>query len=170
MKEDFIEISKPVGLLRRFGAIVYDGFLLFAVLFFASLPIVLGLGITYEHPFYLVYVIYIYMVAFVFFGWFWTQDGQTLGMKTWHIQIRQNNGELINWKQALLRYSSVLLFWIPAAVGYFLFSTSNLHRVLLLGLVPIAADYLACVFDPERRALHDMISRTRLVLINSKTR
>ncbi len=170
MKEDSSENFKPVGFLRRFGAILYDGFLLFAVLFFASLFVVIPFGITYEHPLYPIYVLYIYLVAFLFFGWFWTQQGQTLGMKTWHIQVRQNNGELISWKQALLRYSAALLFFIPAAAGYFWVNTAYSHTFILIGLIPVAMNYLACVFDPERRTLHDMISRTRLVLMCSKKR
>lgn len=167
MKQNSSEKLQHVGIFRRFAAIFYDGFLLIAVLFFASLIIIIPLGITFEHPLYSVYVAYIYAVAFIYFGWFWTHNGQTLGMKTWSIQVRQVNGELISWKQALLRYSSALLFWIPAAAGGFLFP-NYFQKYLALSLVPIAADYITCLFDPEQRALHDIISRTRLVLANNQ--
>ena len=82
-----IKTNEPVGLLRRFGAIFYDALLLIAVLFFASLPIAVPLNITIEHPWYSYFVAYIYLVSFLFFGWFWTHGGQTLGLKTWKSQL-----------------------------------------------------------------------------------
>lgn len=161
-----IESRQPVGLLRRFGAIVYDGLLLFAVLFFASLVVVIPFGITYEHPLYPLYILYIYAAALVFLGWFWTQRGQTLGMKTWGIQVEQTNGQWINWKQAITRYLSALLFYIPAAAAYWLFPP-HWHHFLWVGLLPIAADYSTCFFNHDKHALHDMISQTHLVLIKT---
>ena len=157
------ENSQPVGLLRRFGAMVYDGLLLFAVLFFATLGVVIPFEITYGHPFYPFYVLYIYTVAFGFLGWFWTQRGQTLGMKTWGIQVRQTNGQWINWKQALIRYLSALLFYIPVVAAYWLFPP-QWHHFIWTGLLLIAVDYGACFFNRDQYALHDMISQTHLVL------
>ena len=80
------------GLARRFAAIFYDAVLLIGILVLASLIVVAPLRITYGHPWYPLYVIYVYSVAFVFFGWFWTHGGQTLGMKTWGIRIVAMDG------------------------------------------------------------------------------
>jgi uncharacterized RDD family membrane protein YckC len=154
---------KPVGLLRRCAAILYDGLLLLAFLFFMSLIVVLPFDITYDHPYYSLFIVYIYAISFIFIGWFWTQSGQTLGMKTWHIYVQQRNGGLINWKQAFLRYVSALLFWLPAAL-YPLIFTNLSHGLLFLAIIPVFLDYLWCLIDPEKKALHDLISHTRLTM------
>jgi uncharacterized RDD family membrane protein YckC len=58
-------INNPAGLARRLASIIYDLLLLCAVLFAASIPVTMGLGITYGHPLYIGYVIYIYAVIFL---------------------------------------------------------------------------------------------------------
>ena len=82
----------------------YDAMLLVAVLFFASIPVAVAFQITTEHILYPLYILYIYLVAFVFFGWCWTHGGQTLGLKTWKIRLIADNGKKISWQAALLRY------------------------------------------------------------------
>lgn len=130
----------PAGLPRRFAAIVYDSLLLFAVLFFASLVVIAPFDIRYGDPLYPLYLLYVHGVGFLFFGWFWTHGGQTLGMKTWSIRIRPMNDGAVTWRQALIRYLAALLSW------------------LLLG-----AGFLLSLFHPQRAALHDLLSGTRLI-------
>ena len=162
--------SKPksVGLLRRLGALLYDALLLVAVLFFASLLIVVPFNITYGHPYYPIYVIYVYTISFFFLGWFWTHGGQTLGMRAWRIQLQHINGQSITWKWALYRFFSVLVFWFPAAAGY-LFLQATYKQLIYFWIVPIVVDYLWCFLNPDRLAVHDILSRTRLVKIPSVT-
>ena len=130
---------QPVGLFRRFGAIFYDSILLAAVLFFASLPVVVPLQITIEHPMYPFFIVYIYLVSFLFFGWFWTHGGQSLGLKTWKIKLISKNGTSVTWKQALIRYLASLLCWISFGVGFFW-----------------------CYTNAERLAWNDIWSKTKL--------
>ncbi len=165
MHKERLKDSISVGFLRRFAAILYDAILLFSVLFFTSLAIVLPFEITYEHSLYYVFIIYIYIISFLFFALSWTRTGQTLGMKTWRIQLLGNNGNLVNWKQALSRYISVLVFWAPAAIMYYL-SPQFFHKFYWLTLIPIIVDYLSCLIDPDKRALHDIMSGTRLTIKN----
>ncbi|MGI8740131.1 MAG: RDD family protein [Gammaproteobacteria bacterium] len=77
--------------------------------------------------------------SFLFFGWFWTHGGQTLGMSTWRFRVIQNNGATITWSQALLRLLTAAISW------------------LLFG-----AGFLWCLFNREKLALHDIVSGTRL--------
>ena len=165
MSNDRSEKPEAVGLFRRLAAIVYDGMLLFAVLFFAALAIMLPFNITHEHSLYSVFIFYIYVVSFLFLGWSWTRSGQTLGMKTWRIHLHRNDGKLVSWKQALSRFVSVLIFWAPAAITYYL-SPQYFQEYSWLTLIPVVIDYLWCLFDPEKRALHDIISGTRLTTFN----
>lgn len=130
----------PVRLPRRLVVIIYDTLLLFAVLFFASLLVMLPLRITPEHSLYGLYVAYIYSVSFVFFGWFWTRSGQTLGMKTWKVRLQSTDGKQISWRHAALRFVAAIVSW------------------LLLG-----GGFLWSLVDHKRRTLHDIVSGTELI-------
>ena len=132
-------LEHRVGLLRRFGAIIYDLILLSAVLFFASLVVVIPLGITTDHVLYPFFIAYIYLVSFIFFGWFWTHGGQTLGLKTWRIKLISENGAAVGWKHALARYIASLVCCLSLGIGF-----------------------LWCYTNQERLAWNDIFSKTRL--------
>lgn len=106
------------GFLRRFAAIVYDSLLLFSVLFFATLVLLLlngGRAIPPNEPLYTTYLI---GVSFLYFGWFWTHGGQTLGMRAWRLRIEHETDRPVSWKLALLRFASAILSWLPLGAGY----------------------------------------------------
>ncbi|TNG02735.1 MAG: RDD family protein [Gammaproteobacteria bacterium] len=134
------------GFFRRLAAIFYDSLLLFlAVLPLASLPVVMLAGGS-DNPFIQspLFSLYIYCIGFLFFGWFWTHGGQTLGMRSWKVKVIQQNGEALAWKNAVSRYLAATLSWI------------------LLG-----AGFIWILFDKENLALHDRLSKTRLVRYHS---
>ncbi len=135
--------TKPVGLMRRFLIMFYDAILLIALLFFASIAVAVPFEITREHAWYPVYILYIHIVAYIFFGWCWTRGGQTLGAKTWKIKLVADTGNNITWGQALLRYIGSLLCWLTLGLGF-----------------------LWCYTNKERRAWNDMLSKTHLIRIN----
>ncbi len=142
--QNHMNLQHRVGLLRRFGVMFYDSILLVAVLFFASLLVVLPFGITTEHYLYPLFIAYIHLVCFLFFGWFWTHGGQTLGLKTWRTRLISESGDAVNWKQALIRYIASLVCWLSVGIGF-----------------------LWCYTNRERLAWNDIWSKTRLVRINS---
>lgn len=129
--------GEPAGLGRRLLSIAYDSLLLLAILFLATLAVVIPVGGAVEHP---LFTIYLLTVGFLFFGWFWTHGGQTLGMRTWGLRVQCAGGHGLDWQQALVRYLAALLSW------------------LLIG-----GGFLWSLVDPERATLHDRISGTYLV-------
>jgi uncharacterized RDD family membrane protein YckC len=131
--------TKPIGLLKRFFIMFYDAILLIALLFFASIIVAVPLDITRQHPLYPAYIFYIYLVAYIYFGWCWTHGGQTLGTKTWKIKLVADAGDNITWTQSLLRYIGSLLCWASLGIGF-----------------------LWCYTNKERRAWNDMLSKTHL--------
>ena len=143
--QDHKNLEHRVGLLRRFGAMLYDLILLSAVLFFASLIIILPFGITTEHDLYPLFIAYIHLVCFLFFTWFWTHGGQTLGLKTWHVKLVSASGGRVNWKQALMRYIASLICWLSLGLGF-----------------------LWCYTNRERLAWNDMLSKTRLQRVSKE--
>ncbi|MCW8983407.1 MAG: RDD family protein [Gammaproteobacteria bacterium] len=130
---------------RRLAAMLYDSFLLFAVIFMAAwlLLIIFGQEVA-ATPNPLINIYYI-SVAFLFFGWFWTHGGQTLGMRVWRVQVINERGEPISWQQAAIRFTVSILSWICVAMGF-----------------------LWAIFDTENRGWHDLASKTRLVVLPKK--
>ncbi|MCB1639748.1 MAG: RDD family protein, partial [Thiothrix sp.] len=74
------------------------------------------------------------------FGWFWTHGGQTLGMRAWKIRVTDEYGRTLNWQQAFFRYTMAILSWLMLGVGFWI-----------------------AIFDPQKLAWHDRLSRTRLI-------
>ena len=132
---------QPCSFIRRLSAMFYDSLLLTAVLFaatFAVLPFVDGHAIDSTNVFYKLFLL---MLAWLYFCWHWIKGGQTLGMRSWHVFVINESGQNPDWKQSTIRFLSALL-----SIG-------------LLG-----AGFIWAIFDKEKRALHDHISRTRLVV------
>lgn len=132
----------PAGVLRRLAALCYDGFLLFAVLFFATAVLVVlrgGLAFAPGDPWLMVYLA---AVSFLFFGGFWVHGGQTLGMRAWRIRVQKRDGGPIDWPRAALR----------SAVG-----------VLSLGLLGLG--FWWAWLNPQRRTWHDLAAGTVVVRV-----
>ena len=148
----------PVTLVKRLFAIAYDLLLLTALLFAVGVLVAgimtfavnEGNAITDEHPFYLTSQLIILSVllfaGYLFFGWFWVHGGQTLGMKTWRIQLTTINNENISWKQAAIRFLVAIVSWLIVGMGF-----------------------IWSLFDKEKRTWHDMLSDTKLIQLPKKT-
>jgi uncharacterized RDD family membrane protein YckC len=137
----------PAGLLRRLGAMLYDGLLLLAVLMVATglfLPLTGGEAISpRDHPaLEFVYRAVLVVLTVGFFGIFWTRRGQTLGMASWRVRVEREDGALLDWGDTVRRLAAALLSWLPLGLGF-----------------------LWVLFDPQRRAWHDRLSRTRVVVV-----
>jgi len=57
------------------------------------------------------YSVYLLVVSFLFYGWFWTKSGQTLGLVAWKLQVADEDGRNINWQQALVRFIVAIFSW-----------------------------------------------------------
>jgi uncharacterized RDD family membrane protein YckC len=130
---------QPAGLLRRLAAMFYDSLLLFSVLLFATgVAMLVTRGtLDYHNPFFRTYL---FLICFLFYAWFWTHGGQTLGMRAWHLRVQRFDGSPITVSQALLRFLSAIPAWA------------------LLGL-----GYLWILVDKDRLALHDRFSESVIV-------
>ena len=132
--------ARRVGLLRRLIAMLYDGLLCLAVLFLATaalLPFTDGEAVA-SGPWW--YRVYLLGTAGLYFTWFWTHGGQTLGMKAWKFRVCSWTGEPLTWRAALLRFLGACVAWAPAGMGH-----------------------LWIVVDRNKLAWHDHWSRSQLV-------
>lgn len=145
------------GLLRRIAAMVYDSFLVFALCwavtaaFIACRVAVVGEAAVRESGRALqglwAYSLFVALLAsiYAFYLWFWTHNGQTLGMQAWRIRLDQNGlpeNQRVSRGQATKRF---------LAAG------------LSMGLCGLG--YLWILLDKDRLAWHDRISDSCLVVL-----
>ena len=132
------------GFGRRFAALIYDGFLLAALLMTYTGAILIFthravLPETYGAWVYLYRAGLVAVIA-AYYVFNWIRSGQTLGMRAWRLRAVSDAGSPLDTTSALLRFLCGFLAWPPAALG-----------VLWLYL------------DPDHLAIHDRLSRTRIV-------
>lgn len=107
----------PASLIKQLAAMLYDGMLIFAVLFFATaLAIVFNQGEAIESSPWL--SLYLLLTLFTFYAWFWTRSGQTLGMRVWKIRIVAESGGNPGWGNCYLRLVFALLSIACLGLGY----------------------------------------------------
>ena len=108
----------PASLLKQFAAMLYDSFLIFALLFFATaIALVFNRGEAIESsPFFSFYLL---LTVFTFYAWFWHKSGQTLGMRAWKIRIVSEFGGNPSWGVCYLRLIFSLLSLLCFGLGYF---------------------------------------------------
>ncbi len=134
----------PLGLPRRLAAMAYDALLLVGLWMVAGLPFVL---LAARQDFLatgtmrLLFQGYLLLISFLFYGWFWTHGGQTLGMRAWRLRLTRADGGPITWRIAALRFGSALLALAPLGLGLWW-----------------------ALFDKDKRAWHDRLSGTRLMV------
>jgi uncharacterized RDD family membrane protein YckC len=138
-----LKIEKQIqcSFLRRLAAMFYDSLLLTAVLFCATsalMPFIDGEAISSGNP---AYNAYLLILAYLYFCWHWVTGGQTLGMRSWHVFVVTESERQPGWKQASLRFISSLL------------------SLILFGL-----GFAWSLFDKNKLALHDHLSKTKLIV------
>ncbi len=130
--------------LRRSAAIVYDFFLIVAIWILSTI-VVIAIFTDGEEITGLPFQIMLLTEMFLFYAYFWTIKGQTLGMQVWKIRAQNEQGELLGWTESLLRFGFATITLAPAGLGFFW-----------------------AIFDPERLALYDRLSKTRIVYMGDK--
>ncbi len=159
-------VHLPSSLFRRLGALLYDAMLVLAILFFATAILMPFRGGQAFQPSDWGYSVYLMLVVMFFFGWFWTRDGQTLGMRAWKIRLTTEAGGLIDWKQAALRFVPGFLCVILFKLGATLVPWGTRWIAwLCLGLFLL--DFFWAILDNQKRCLHDLLASTRMSHIHA---
>lgn len=134
--------------LRRLGAMIYDSMLLFSLLLFATIPYVFFVGgevINSGDYFFQIYLIIIILLYFILP---WKIRGQTLGMQSWKIKLVQERDDSISYVtygQGIKRIFFSCLSWAPLGLGF-----------------------IWSLFDQEKLAWHDRLSKTKLIYLPTK--
>lgn len=159
-------------LTRRLTAGIYDVFLLFAVAFFYGMTMTLianalgyetssGLGLEEagedmtlkaSDDFELLlkgplFTLGLYLSLAGFYVGFWRSRHATLGMQTWRLRLIDVSGKPPSWGQLVIRV-------IAGSFSLFCFGLGFLYSII----------------DKQNRTLHDIVSRTRVVVTQKPTK
>jgi uncharacterized RDD family membrane protein YckC len=159
MKEKLMAINSVVvdespSLLRTFASMVYDSLLLAAIsiaygamvlgirVLFVGRPAV-GQRIQWDTASSLLITIGWLGTLILFYVFFWHKFGQTLGMKTWRVQVVDaKTRKQPSYKQCVLRSLTAIVSLVGLGFGYW------------------------CKFlHPNKKMLHDLLSGTQLILL-----
>lgn len=133
------------GPLRMLAVWFYDLLLLIALWLAAGLLVVIlngGEAIRADNPFFPLLIV---ALTFLFYGWFWTHGGQTLGMRAWKVYLTSRGQPGISWRQAGIRFVVAIAALFSAGIGF-------------------AWLWLS----PQKRSWHDLASGSALVVVKTK--
>lgn len=151
------------GLRRRMACWLYEGMLLFGVVFIAGY--LFGTlsqtrnAMDNRHPL----QFFVFLVLGIYFTWFWSK-GQTLAMKTWHIRITDTKGQPLSQPHALARYLLSWVWFLPPLSMQWLFELPAV-QVLVLSTGWVAVWALLSRFHPQQQFWHDQLAGTRLISV-----
>lgn len=106
------------GLLRRLGAMLYDGLLVLALMFLGTIPfIALQRGEPVD-PGTFSYQLALLGISYLFFVGFWSGYGRTLGMQSWGLRIEDVEGRRPGVGRSSLRFLVAIVSLVPAGLGF----------------------------------------------------
>lgn len=164
---DLPRADRPCPLWRRLLALVYDLLIVVAIVMVVGLLCQLATGgdLISTGPKVVVPIWYQILQAAMVLAYFvssWLRGGQTLGMRPWRIRLTRADGGAPTWRQAAIRA-------LVAAAPLLLLSLATLlglHATLWTLLIFWAGWFAAALFDPRRRALHDIAAGTEVRLLD----
>lgn len=143
---------------RRLLSLIYEFFLLLAVLMIAGVVFHLIIRDTEAAYFMPLFQFYLLIIMGTYFVWFWTHGGQTLAMQTWKMRVVTADGNKLEMRQAIVRYLLAVSIVLLSAVA----------GVLLLGVVGVlffCVGFMWALFDRDKQFLHDRLAKTRIVMV-----
>ena len=130
---------KYLSIWRRILSILYDSFLIFALLVIMSMPFY-SFNIEEDFALKIMMQIYFYFIIQFFFVWFWVNNQATLGMRSWGVTIVDDRGNGISYKRAIIRFNMAIISFAIFGLGFFI-----------------------SIIRKDKKCMHDIISKTYLI-------
>ncbi len=151
-------------LVRRMVAFMYEGVLLFGVLFTLNLVYYGFTKQTNATQTHTPLLVLTFFVLGTYFIYFWIRGGQTLAQKTWHLRVLTAQGHPMSPRRALARYMASWLWFLPPLM---LISALGLAKSpwTVFGLLGawVALYALSALLHPRRQFWHDALCDTAVV-------
>jgi|TARA_B100000767_G_scaffold271071_1_gene295972 uncharacterized RDD family membrane protein YckC len=129
----------PAGIGRRLGALMYDSLLILALWFLTGfIWVPLSGDVVTGFAFQLTLIV----ETVAFYAYCWHKNGETLGMRAWHIRLVDESGSRVNLQQIAIR----------ALVAPFSLTCAGLG-------------YLWLFIGDDRQTWHDRASKTLIVYL-----
>ncbi|MDP4909398.1 MAG: RDD family protein [Burkholderiaceae bacterium] len=158
--------------LRTFASMMYEGVLLFAVVFLAGY-----LFDTLTQSRHALMLrggrqVWLFIAIGAYFLICWKRSGQTLPMKAWHIKVLGVQGQPAPFWRLMLRYAYMWVLPLSGAgLVWLAASLSGWNAMLMLIVATPFLVFIPTWFTTQQQFLHDLLAGTRLVSVqpNPKT-
>jgi uncharacterized RDD family membrane protein YckC len=158
------------GLRRRMAVFVYEGVLLFGVLFVAGFVYTTLTQQRHALQGQTGLQLALFVVLGLYFVTFWTRGGQTVAMRAWQVRLVSADGAPVGRGRALTRYLASWLWFAPALLAARSAGLNRPGAIFGLLAVGVAAYALLALLHPQRQFLHDALCGTRLVMWRAQSR
>ena len=150
-------------LVRRMASFMYEGVLLFGIVFATGLVFAVTTHQTSGMKLRGAFLAVLFFVVGLYFIGLWIRSGQTLAMKTWHLRLLTDRGLPLTPRRALARYLAAYVWFLPAlGVAKALMPISGYAIAgVLLGWIALYA--LSALLHPRRQFWHDALCDTAVV-------
>ncbi|MCV2359290.1 RDD family protein [Paucibacter sp. TC2R-5] len=157
------ESQERPSLKRRMAAFLYEGVVLFGVVF--ATAFLFGTLTQQRHALKGQHALQavLFIVLGVYFAWFWTRGGQTVAMKAWHIRLVDLQGQPLSRLRALARYCLSWLWFAPALLSVWLIGVRSTGAIFSALLAGVAAYAMLSRLHPSGQFLHDVLCGTQLI-------
>jgi uncharacterized RDD family membrane protein YckC len=148
---------------RRLAAMVYESILLFGVLVIAGYMFSVATEQRHALQGKTSMQAFVFLLLGAYFTYFWHRSGQTLAMKTWHIQLVKANAEPLEAWRCTARYVVAWLWFLPPLLIAHTVSELSLSQDGLVVLGWMLGYAAVARLTPGRQFMHDRFCGTRLV-------
>jgi uncharacterized RDD family membrane protein YckC len=150
-------------LVRRLAAFVYEGVLLFGIVFATGLVFAVAThqtnGMTGRAP---LLALQFLVIGLYFIG-LWMRSGQTLAMKTWHLRVLTDRGAPLAPRRALARYLASYVWFLPPLALAKALQLPDAWAIFGLVAAWVVLYALSSRLHPRRQFWHDALCDTAIV-------
>jgi uncharacterized RDD family membrane protein YckC len=157
------------GVARRMAAFLYEGVLLFGVVFVAGYLYSTLTQQKHALQGQTGLQLFVFAVLAIYFVTFWSRGGQTVAMRAWHVRLVTANEAPVTPLRALARYLLAWLWFAPALIAARVAGLHSAAQIFTLLFVGVVAYALLAFLHPQRQFLHDALCGTRLVTWRAKS-
>ncbi|HEU4460324.1 MAG TPA: RDD family protein [Methylibium sp.] len=157
-------------LKRRMACLIYEGVLLFGVVFLAAL--IYGVSTGQRHALggrQGLGVFAFVLVPAVYFIGYWLKTGQTLPMQTWQIRLDAAGGGRVGLGRATARFIVAWAWVLPPLLLAAWIGAAGWRASMVAGVVWLAVYAASSRLHPSGQFWHDLACGTRLVDTRAET-
>ncbi len=157
-------------LFKRLLTALYDGFLVLACIFIATaitMPFTKGEVESGNNIF---MSLYLFAVIYLFYGWFWTHGGQTLGMRAWQQKLVTMDGKTVSWQQTFIRLITALPAWLLFIIGLIFWIKPEFSQTItsIPGWAFALAGCIWVLLNSRSGNWRDKLSGTQIITLENK--